>query len=208
MKNLRALFLLAAVAIAGVPACKPADAATVIRSSPQAFTPLVDRIAFATGDQTDVTITGLNGDADGDYDCDGEIVYKGNSGSVAFTLSPFGAGVTTGLLNLIEYNNGSGVYVGSSSGAPNPGWFIGLDNAATDNSVIWHAHLTSKTGRKRQYFAWATAIRINAGVVTAKTMGWSTDTTTNITSLTQHAGAANSQRVGSYIKCRALGSTI
>lgn len=205
-------FLLAVLALAAVPACKPADAATIVKSSPQAFTPLISRAIFATGDQSALTITGANGDAEGNYRCHGEIVHKGNSGNTTYVFRPFDPTANTGLSSLFEYNNGSAVYVASNSGSPSSLWHVEFEGASSDTSIIFNITVFSRTGYKRQFYSNSTSIRVGAGVATEKSQGWTTNTSTNITSLTiaaqdGSAVAVNAIRAGSYMKCQADGDT-
>ncbi len=190
--RLTSFLLLAVLGLAGVPACKPADAATVSRSSPQAFTPLTDYIATAAGDVTTMTITGLNGDRDGDYDIEANIIYKG-SGSIGYFLQPFLTDETN-LRCLFTYNAGSAnQWQSQGSGTPTTGWFFQSENASGDHTIIMRGHLSSKTGRMRQAWINSSSTRISSGVVSASMVGWSLDTTTNITELTIYSTVASRQ---------------
>lgn len=200
--------LMLLLALGAVPACKPADAATVSRSSPQGFIPLVDRIAVATGDQTDLKITGLNGDLDGSYDCTADIIYKGGSGAVSIELIPGAPAATpllTGVLCTFQYNNGSGVLGQVSNQAD---WFVGQESAATDQHYVFHAWIAAKSGRKRQFTVQGGQTRTPGNMINFMGSGNASDTTTLIDTIGVHMTVASTMRAGSFIKCRANGDSL
>ena len=154
-----------------------------------------DSITTLNSDAQNLDITGLDGNADGDYE---------------FWFSLVAAASASNVLSFQPENlatNQSGEALGSAGNTP-----FGADltimvfgtntNAGADATFLGHGYFTSKTGRARLFQAlsnYTTAVIIQfQSVVT-----WS-DTTTAITKLRFHSSIALGLKAGSYVRLRRL----
>jgi hypothetical protein len=159
---------------------------------------MADAIATAGADAQDLTLSGLDGDADGEYDFSADILYKGGVGLASFFLRPIGA-TDTGLVSWIRYNNGSGT---TTAAGPLSNWAMFSENNASNQHLLYKGWISSKTGRIRQAVYTCDQVRTGGGVKNAFVTGWITDTATAITGLTVHSDVAGAIAAGSYIKVR------
>ena len=165
---------------------------------------LKDYKVTASGDQTDLAITGLNGDTDGDYDCKFDIVYKGGSGNAGVHIRPFGTD-TSNLHGYILFNGGSGTPGGTSD---NLAWSLGSISNASDQHFFGTFRINSKSGVQRTFYGIGLQGITAASLSSAVGSGYATDTTTVMSSVTLHMNVANSMRANSYLDCRALGNIL
>jgi hypothetical protein len=152
----------------------------------------------------DLSVTALDGDNDGDYTFDAYIIYNGGVGLASFFLRPFGNN-DTNLFSFIRYNQGSGVNVESG---PLPNWAMFSQNTGSNSVLTYHGHITTKTGRNRMATYSAHQHLVGGGVKNAIVNAWSTDTSTNMTTLTVHSDVATGIAPGSFIRLRKLKSTL
>lgn len=145
-------------------------------------------------DSTDVDITGLNGDQDGDYILTGYCTYP-NSQTVGLSIQP----------NQITANQNILIESVVAAGAPstsNVASFL-LSNLATDASgtpfVFFKVYLTALSGRIRRFNTELMDVSgVNNTIRKIEARGWWSDTSTVITSIRIHSTIASAIKAGSF----------
>lgn len=141
-----------------------------------------------------LTITGLNGETDGDYEIFGQIISVATAGSENYIFMPNGLAT-----NAVSATN-------SSSGAltfPADYAFLNIGLVSASEGFSFHILFTSKTGHLR-YFE-ATAYRDISVRQDFFTTGRWTDTTTTVTSFSIGSALASNIDTGSWLKWRRRG---
>lgn len=162
-------------------------------------------VTNAAGDVQDIDVTGLDSENDGNYDIYGDLIYKGGSGAISLTLQPIvaGSGVSTN-----QHAHGTGTAGGSAPTAlVDTTLFIGGENDAGDQHLLFHSHMTTKSGRIRVVY---TQFRRSQSVVpiTYQTISRWTDTVSAFTGLRFHSSVAASLRNASFVMLRKLKMTL
>jgi hypothetical protein len=145
------------------------------------ITPSLDHYVALSGTATSITLTGLNGNAEGGYKIDG----CGTAPAVSaanWQLEPNGSAS-----NLVA--RVGDVAVGSSSRSD---WLFGNTGAygfASGSRFCFTGHMTARTGRVRQI--WVSGYTTDSNHDALYIIGEWTDTTTNLTSFTMVTGQAN-----------------
>ncbi len=158
-------------------------------------------------DGTTMDLTGLDGDKATIFEVYGDIIYKGGSGNTTFTVEIPGVSAAN-LACYVQFNNGRGVFVGSSSGSPTSGWWSGAVNAGSDFHLIFKYTINVHTGRHRTFFGMGTT-ESGGTTIAWHSWGWcSADTTTPVTGITIRGSVANSIRANSWMLVRALNANL
>jgi len=171
--------------------------------NPATVSVMSDVVAIAAGSQTDLTVSGLAGETDGDYEIDFNLIVQG-AGTITFYLRPFGASDANMLSDTITSNTN----VLQSFPAQN-GWVLGyVSSGGVQMRFTGRAFMTSKSGQWRFYESQARETRTNPIYEQDISVGHSSDTTTTVTDVSIHADVASAIRVGSKMKIRKRASVL
>lgn len=155
-------------------------------------------------DVTDIDMTSLNGDQDGDYSIIFDVIVKASS-NMALTLQPI---IASGVVSTGQSSEGFSVTNGAAPVAlSDTTLFINGENTATDQHIVGNIYLTTKTGRLRQFYSFSRRAQ-TAVCVAYNVAGVWTNTTDNITGIRLHSSVATSLRANSFFKLRKLKNTL
>lgn len=161
--------------------------------------PLLEYYATNAAVATSLTLSGLNGDADGDYLVDIEI--RSAVGSNTFKIQVNGADTN---LDWFTYN---GLVGGSiTAGNWNIGQIGGISTWSSGDLICFQGRIRARSGRIRIFTANGYAIK-GGSVTGLLEMGRYNDTTTNLTSISIVASVASGLSAGSFIRMTRLPTT-
>lgn len=159
----------------------------------------------SAGDVQDFDVTGFDSENDGNYEIYGDLIYKGGVGAVSLTLQPIvaGSGVSTN-----QHAHGTSTAGGSAPTAlSDTSLFIGGENDAGDQHLLFNIKMTSKSGRIRVVYTQFRRSQ-SAVTVTYQTISRWTDTASAFTGLRFHSSVAASLRNASFVMVRKLKMTL
>jgi hypothetical protein len=145
----------------------------------------------------DLSITGLDGDADGDYEFEGQLLLTGSASGNHVTMRP--NGVATDQVSTFLYASGVGV-----ASAVDTLLYMDFPTNTADSVMTVKGTMTSKTGRNRIYTCVGAGRLTDGSGHMTNIIGYWTDTATAITSLVVHSDIASGLKAGSYIRLRKL----
>lgn len=155
----------------------------------------------------DLTVSGLTGDTDGDYEIVGRILYLANGALVKYSLQP--NAITTNQQGAPIYATGAATGSFAQLNAT-----LGISQvqeavAHALNTLDFRATLSSKTGSGGRLWNCNSILRQSSGAAVQMTLftGVWEEAATAITSLVLHSDTAASILTGSYIRVRKLGFT-
>ena len=162
------------------------------------LTAAVDTITTLGVDGNSLTVSGLAGDTDGDYEFSGVLIMTGSGPANVVTMQP--NGLATNQVGNIAYRNATG---NSAGGAVSAVLNIGSPtNSVGTTKVYFTGFMTSKSGRDRVYRCRSTFINDDTDQIGYLTDGVWTGTGTAITSLV--VAASGGMKAGSFIRVRRL----
>jgi len=162
-------------------------------------TVMSDVAAIAGGSVTDLTVSGLAGETDGNYEIDYNLIIQG-AGTIELHLRPFGASDSNLLSSVLVCNTNV-----VQAFAQQAGLILGYcSSGGVQMRFAGRAFLQSKSGQWRFFEATSREVRATPIYEQSRCVGHASDTATVITDLTIHATVASSILVGSKMVVRKL----
>ena len=178
---------------------------TPLGINPSTVAIMSDVVSIAGGAVTDLTLSGLSGETDGNYQIDFNLIVQG-AGTIQFNLRPFGTDETSLLSNTLAAPSGGGAV---TCFGQQTGLVLGYaSSGGVQMRFLGRAFLVSKSGAWRFFESTAQEARAAPIYEHLRSAGHSSDTTTAITALTIHADVASSILTGSKMKVRKLASIL